>query len=223
LLTARKYHKINRINYVTRNEVYLSYERSREGKISSVRFKKKQTIEQFGRDKCLEAYEKSSKHIPLKPRQKYQTWQEQVASELNVSESEAMNMWAAGNSIIQEKQCAESEGVIEKFGEAKLKEICASISEIITSNSDWQKSISEMYDIKESDVLEIFLAGTSISMKESAPNFTKTVEQYHNSRHKLHSCTKQECDGKLHVTTSLSKEFDGLYICDTCSTTFRKK
>ncbi len=196
---------------------------SEQQKDAQYELKNKQTIEQFGQDKCLEVYEMSGKHIPLKPGQKYATWQEQVSVELSVSENEAMDLWAAGNSIIQEKQYTESKGIISKIGEDNCKEIFTEMSKIMTSDPDWQKTISEKYNIEQSDVFDIFLAGASISMKESAPSLNESIKQYHQNKHNLPSCPKKACDGKLHITTALSKELDGLYICDNCSSTFRKK
>lgn len=192
-------------------------------KISEFELKNKKTIEMFGQDKCLEAYEMASKHIPLKPNQKYATWQAMVSAELSVSENEAMDLWAAGNSIIQEKQDAKSKGIISKVGEDNCKEIFKEILKIMTSNPDWQKTISEKYNVEQSDVFDIFLAGSSISLKESAPSNFDAMKQYHQNKPKLPSCPKKGCDGKLHITVSLSEEYNGLYICDQCSTTFRKK
>jgi hypothetical protein len=190
---------------------------------SQFELKNKQTIERFGRDKCLEVYEMPGKHIPLKPGQMYATWQEKVSAEHGISEDEAMDLWAAGNSIIQEKQFASSEGIISKVGEDKCKEIFAEMLKIMTSDSDWQKTISEKYNIEQSNVIDVFLAGSSISMKESAPSINETMKEYHQNKHKLPSCPKKECNGKLHITVSLSEENDGLYLCDNCSSTFRKK
>ena len=191
--------------------------------ISQFELKNKQTIEQFGRDKCLEVYEMSGKYIPLKPGQKYASWQEQVSAQLNVSESEAMDLWAAGNSIIQDEQYAESEAIISKVGEVKCKEIYEEMLKIMTSDPDWQKTISEKHNIDQSDVFSIFSAGSSIKMKESAPSLNETMKHYHENKHKLPSCPKKGCDGKLHITVSLAEENDGLYLCDNCSSTFRKK
>ena len=192
-------------------------------KQASYDLKNKQTIARFGREKCLEVYEMSGQHVPLKSGQKYSSWQEQAVAELGVSQEEAIDLWSAGNSIIQEKQSAKSGDIISRFGVEKCKEIHADISQSIHSAADWEKSIAEKYNIERSEVTEIFLAGMTLQMKDVAPNVAEAVKQYGKNKHKLHNCPKSGCDGKLHVTVSVSEVNDGLYLCDTCNATFKKK
>lgn len=77
--------------------------------------------------------------------------------------------------------------------------------------------------ITRSEVMEIFLAGMTLQMKDVAPNVAEVVKQYGNNKHKLYNCPKSDCDGKLHVAVSVSEVNDGLYLCDTCNATFKKK
>jgi len=187
----------------------------------------KNTIERFGEKKCLEAYDIASNYTPFMPSNKHSTWQEEVASELNVSDSEAMDLWIAGDNIIQKEREKErgnkSHEIFEKLGKEKFEKIYNDIFTIIISDKEWNKNISVKYGISQSDVFDVFSAGTELKMKSSAPGVAEAIRNHHNNKEKRPPCPKEMCDGKLNVGVSLSEDLQGLYFCDTCYSKFKKK
>jgi hypothetical protein len=184
----------------------------------------KKTIKAFGEEKCMKVYEMAGDFIPFKPNQKYKTWQEQIAAELSVSEDMAMDLWDAGNYIVQKDLMDKSKDIIAKFGKDKCKAIHDYICQITNANpSDWIKITAEKHNISESDALEIMMAGMAIKTQDSAAGSAEAMRSYHKMRHKLPSCPKKTCDGTLHEGVSQSEEFNGLFFCDTCQSKFKKK
>lgn len=87
---------------------------------------------------------------------------------------------------------------------------------------NWQ-NISEKLDISINEAMTIFHVGMTLSMQETQPESERIWKDYNANKHKLPSCPKKECEGKLHITVAQAEEFNGMYVCDGCNTMFKKK